>query len=330
MNSNQVLETIAAGRIGFASKIRRAPDGAWANTVEQGEFGYAFPYVNLPAGKLKRGQASPVGFIAVNPDVGRALDVARELALDPKARNLNFFCSAHLDCISAPIIRRSRLFQMWDGFWIAPIAESTKAKPGGWLNLYLFALNLKDREQQRTLRASGSSLAEGMRGNLSFSIPSRSWAIQLVSVPAAAPSGFHKITFRTRSGAERAATAVAVGVLTLGSFVYAPGSSGFSLRYTVLTPETAQNVTQWEGYAMQAADRRFKEAGANAIDDGKGGRISQDTVLQQFRAYLTPSLLLAALRSKQASPEVVIASLFDEFLFDAFGIKGSQNAFVAG
>ena len=171
MNSNQVLETIAAGRIGFASKIRRAPDGAWANTVEQGEFGYAFPYVNLPAGKLKRGQASPVGFIAVNPDVGRALDVARELALDPKARNLNFFCSAYLDWTSAPIIRRSRLFQMWDGFWIAPIAESTKAKPGGWLNLYLFALNLKDKEQQRTLRASGSPVAEGMRGNLSFSIP---------------------------------------------------------------------------------------------------------------------------------------------------------------
>src|SRR2546426_10573770 len=141
MNSNHVLELILAGRIGFASKIRRAPDGPGANTADQREFGYAFRYVNLPAQKPKRGQASPVGLIALNPDVGRALAVARELASDPKARTWNFFCSAYLDRISAPIIRRSRLFQMWDGFWIAPVAESTKAKPGGWLNLYLLALN---------------------------------------------------------------------------------------------------------------------------------------------------------------------------------------------
>src|SRR2546428_9265031 len=219
MSSNHVLELILSGRIGFASKIRRAPDGPWANTVDQREFGYAFPYVNLPAQKPKRGQASPVGLIALNPDVGRALDVARELASDPKARSLNFFCSTYLDWISAPIIRRSRLFQMWDGFWIAPVPESTKAKPGDWLNLHRLALNLRDKEQQRTLRASGSPVAAGMRGNLSFSVPPRSWTIQLVSVPATSPSGFHKIAFRTRSGAERAATAAAVGVLTLGSFI---------------------------------------------------------------------------------------------------------------
>src|SRR3989454_3182104 len=288
MNSNQVLETIAAGRIGLASKSRRAPAGAWANTVEQGEFGYAFPYVTLPAGKLKRGQASPVGFIAVNPDVGRAVEVARELALDPKARNLNFFCSTHLDWISAPIIRRSRLFQMWDGFWIAPIAESTKAKPGGWLNLYLFALNLKDKEQQRTLRASGSSLAEGMRGNLSFSNPSRSWAIQLVSVPAAAPSGFHKITFRTRSGAERAATAVAVGGLTLGSFVYAPGSSGFDLQYEILTPEATRIVESWGGFAIEAANKRVEGGQAQGNSPPRGQGVGKEQRLPAVRASPPP------------------------------------------
>ena len=329
MNSNQVLETIAAGRIGFASKIRRAPDGAWANTIEQGEFGYAFPYVNLPAGKLKRGQASPVGFIAVNPDVGRALDVARELALDPKARNLNFFCSAYLDWISAPIIRRSRLFQMWDGFWIAPIAESTKAKPGGWLNLYLFALNLKDKEQQRTLRASGSPVAEGMRGNLSFSIPSRSWAIQLVSIPAAAPSGFHKIAFRTRSGAERAATAVAVGVLTLGSFVYAPGSSGFDLQYEILTPEATRIVDSWEAFAIEAADKRLEAAHAKGISHPRDQVIAKDSVLQRFRAYLTPALVVGILEDKRQPPRESFIRLFDEFLFDWLGFRGAETAFRA-
>src|SRR5438128_1230503 len=232
--------------------------------------------------------------------------------------------------IPAPIVRRSRLFPLWGGFWVAPIVESSVVKPDGWLNVYLAAFNLTKRQQEHSLRATDAEIPEGMRGNLSFSLHPGRWAVQLVSVPTNRGAGEHSVSFKTRSGAERAATAVAVGVLTLGSFIYAPGSSGFSLRYTVLTPETAQNVTQWEGYAMQSADRRFKEAGANAIDDGKGGRISQATVLQQFRAYLTPSLLLAALRSKRAAPEVVIASLLDEFLFDAFGIKGSQNAFVAG
>src|SRR5437762_14238658 len=79
---------------------------------------------------------------------------------------------------------------MWDGFWIAPIVESGAVKPGGWLNLYLVALNLKDREQQRTLRASDAPIAEGMRGSLSFALPPYSWTIQMVSVPATGAPGF--------------------------------------------------------------------------------------------------------------------------------------------
>ena len=243
---------------------------------------------------------------------------------------MGFWFSAHLDWIPAPIVRRSRLFPLWGGFWVAPIVESSVVKPDGWLNVYLAAFNLTKRAQEHSLRATDAEIPEGMRGNLSFSLNPGRWAVQLVSVPTNRGPGEHSVGFKTRSGAERAATAVAVGVLTLGSFIYAPGSSGFSLRYTVLTPETAQSVTQWEGYAVQSAERRFKDAGANAINDGKGGRIPQATILQQFRAYLTPSLLLAALRSKERAPEVVIASLLDEFLFDAFGIKAAQNAFVVG
>ena len=327
MNSHQVLEAIAAGRIGFASKIRRAPDGAWTHTVDQEEFGYAFPYVNLPTGKPKRGQASPVGLIAMNPDIGRALAVARELASDPKARNQNFFCSAYLDWLSTPMIRRSRLFQMWDGFWVAPIAESDKVKPGGWLNLYLLALNLRDKEQRRTLRASDSPVAEGMKGNLSFSLPPRSWAVQLVSVPATQPSGFHKISFKTRSGAERAATAVAVGVLTLGSFVYAPGSSGFNLEYEILTPEATRIVESWETFAIEAADRRFEAAHAKGISSPRAGLLPKDDVLRRFRAYLTPSLVVRILQDKRQAQGNLFSRLLDEFLFDWLGFRGAETGF---
>ena len=329
MTTGQILAMIGQGRVGLASQVRRASEAQWTRTADRPEFAYAFPQMRFTPGA--KGKTPPVlGFTALNSNPSRALDLSRILAADPQARTLGFWFSAHLDWIPAPIVRRSRLFPLWGGFWVAPIVESSVVKPDGWLNVYLAAFNLTKRQQEHSLRATDAEIPEGMRGNLSFSLHPGRWAVQLVSVPTNRGAGEHSVSFKTRSGAERAATAVAVGVLTLGSFIYAPGSSGFSLRYTVLTPETAQNVTQWEGYAMQAADRRFKEAGANAIDDGKGGRISQATVLQQFRAYLTPSLLLAALRSKRAAPEVVITSLLDEFLFDAFGIKGSQNAFVAG
>src|SRR5205809_7893419 len=95
VRSDQVLAQIAAGRLGFASTVRRVPDGPWARAADQREFGYAFPYVNLPTGKPKRkGQPSPVGLIAMNSDLGRALAVAGELVSDMMARSLNLFCSA--------------------------------------------------------------------------------------------------------------------------------------------------------------------------------------------------------------------------------------------
>lgn len=329
MTTGQILAMIGQGRAGLASQVRRESEAQWTRTADRPEFAYAFPQMRFTPGA--KGKTPPVlGFVALNSNPSRALDVSRMLATDPGARSLGFWFSAHLDWVPAPIVRRSRLFPLWGGFWVAPIVESSVVKPDGWLNVYLAAFNLTKRAQEHSLRASDAEIPEGMRGNLSFSLHPGRWAVQLVSVPTNRGPGEHSVGFKTKSGAERAATAVAVGVLTLGSFIYAPGSSGFSLRYTVLTPEIAQSVTQWEGYAMQAAERRFKDAGADTIDDGKGGRISQATVLQQFRAYLTPSLLLAALRSKERAPEVVIASLLDEFLFDAFGIKASQKAFIAG
>ena len=330
VSSDQVLAQIAAGRLGFASAVRRVPDGPWARAADQREFGYAFPYVNLPTGKPKRkGQPSPVGLIAMNSDLGRALAVAGELVSDPKARNLNFFCSAYLDWLPAPLLRRTHLFQMWDGFWIAPIVESGAVKPGGWLNLYLVALNLKDREQQRTLRASDAPIAEGMRGSLSFALPPYSWTIQMVSVPATGAPGFHKVSFKTRSGAERAATAVAVGVLTLGSFVYAPGSSGFNLQFEILAPETSRVVESWENFAVQAANKRFEAAHAIGVSDSRGGRISKESVLQRFRSYLTPALVARVLKDNRRPPDQVFPQLLDEFLFDWLGLKGAEGAFLS-
>ena len=330
MTSDQVLAMVSQGRVGLASQVRRVSEAQSTRTVSRPEFGYVFPYLNLPSQKLK-GKHMPevVGFVAINPNLARALDVARQLAADPKARNFGFWYSAHLDWIPAPLVRRARLFQMWNGFWVAPLVESSTVKPGTWLNVHLLAFNLTDKEQQRSLRAGGSEIAGGMRGNLSFSLPPWSWAIQMVSVPAQGPPGEHTLSFKTRSGAERAATAAAVGILTLGSFVYAPGSSGFSLRYQILPPESAKSVEAWEAYALQAAGKRFEDAHASAISDRQGGRIPKETVLERFRPYLTPSLIFAALQAKQRPPEQVFPTLLDEFLFDWLGYRGADQAFLA-
>ncbi len=330
MASDQVLAMVSQGRVGLGSQVRRVSEAQPTRTVSRPEFGYAFPHLNLPSQNLKaKHPPAVVGFIALNPNLARALDVARQLATDPKARDLNFWYSAHLDGIPAPLVRRGRLFQMWNGFWVAPLVESSSVKPGTWLNVYLLAFNLTDKDQQRSLRAGGSEIPGGMRGNLSFSLPPWTWAIQMISVPAQGPPGEHTLSFKTRSGAERAATAAAVGILTLGSFVYAPGSSGFSLRYQILPAESAHSLEAWEAYALQAAGKRFDDAHASAISDRQGGRIPKAVVLERFRPYLTPALIFAALQNKQHPPEQVFPRLLDEFLFDWLGHRGADQAFLA-
>jgi hypothetical protein len=142
------------------------------------------------------------------------------------------------------------------------------------------------------------------------------------------PPGEQTLGFRTRSGAERAATAAVVGVLTLGSFIYAPGSSSVSLRYEIITPESARSAETWEVYAIEAASKRFDDAHATAVSDRTGGRIPKGDVLEQFRAYITPSLIYAALEDKDHPAERVLANLLDEFLYDSFGYAMADQAFL--
>lgn len=329
VSSSQVLALICQGKVGFGSRIRRPPETEWGHTRSRTEFGFAFPYVNLPKGKSKKKGAEVVGYVALNPSLPRALGLAMALASDPAARDLGFWWSAFIDWIPAPLVRRARLFEIWDGFWIAPLVESTVVMPGGWLNIYLLAFNLTDREQVRTLRPAKSEVAEGMKGNLSFSLPPWRWTIQLVSVPANRGPGGHTLTLNSRSGGERAATAAVVGVLTLGNFIYAPGSSGVSLQYQILPPESAQSVEAWQGYAMQAAAKRFEDAHATTVSDPAGGRVPKDVVLQRYRSYLTPSLIYAVLQNQERPPEQVFPGLLDEFLFDWFGHEGAEKALVS-
>ena len=77
-------------------------------------------------------------------------------------------------------------------------------------------------------------------------------------------------------------------MLTLGSFVYAPGSSGFDLQYEILTPEATRIVESWEAFAIEAANKRFEAAHAKGISHPRDQVIAKDSVLQRFRPTSRP------------------------------------------
>ncbi len=328
LNTEQVLALIAQGRLGFDSQARRPGDAKWTRTASLGEFGFAFPHMNFLNWKNSGKYNEADGIAAINPSFDRATDLARKVAMGASSQEYAFWFSAHVDWIPAPIVRKAKLFKMWDGFWVSPLVESSTVRPGTWLNVYLVAFNFTNKTQQRTIRATDAPVPEETKGNLTFTVPSWRWTVQRISVPATQSPGEHKVGFTTRTGAERAATALAVGVLTLGTVIASPGASGFTLTYRILPPAVAKTVTDWEAWALQAAEKRFDAARAVAIADAAGREIPRETVLQRFRPYLTPSLVLAALEDKERGPQVAITSYFDDFIFDAFGVDGAEKAFV--
>ena len=328
LTTEQVLALIAQGRLGWGSQARRVGDPRWARTASCAEFGYALAHMNFLNWKGAGKYSHAEGIAAINPNFDRAMDLSRKIATGSSPQDYAFWFSAYVDWIPAPIVRKAKLFKMWDGFWVAPLVESSTVRPGTWLNVYLVAFNFTDKTQVRTIKATDAPVPEESKAALSFTVPSWRWTIQRVSIPATQAPGEHKVGFTTRTGAERAATAIALGVLTLGTVIAAPGASGFSLTYRILPPQVAKTVTDWEAWGVQAAEKRFDAARAVAIADAAGREIPKETILQRFRPYLTPTLVLAALDDKERGPQAVITSFFDDFIFDAFGVDGAEKAFV--
>ena len=328
LNTEQTVALIAQGRLGFRAKVRRSGETQWSDAWGRPEFGFALPHMNFFGWKNSKKYVEATGIAAINPNFDRAVDLARKIASKSSPQDHAFWFSGYVDWLPAPIVRKAKMFKMWDGFWIAPLVESSTVRPGTWLNVYLVAFNFTEKTQTRSLRATDAPMTTEGQAALNFTVPSRRWTVQRVSIPATLAPGQHKVGFTTKTGAERAATAIAVGVLTLGTVVHVPGSSGFNLTYRIIPPEVAKTVTDWEAWGVEAAEKRFAAARAVAIADVAGREIPKETVLQRFRPYLTPNLILAALEDKQRGPETAITSYFDDFVFDAFGVDGVEKAFV--
>ncbi len=322
--SDQVLGLVSRGSLGLQSQVRRTGEPEWSRATQRPEFGFAFPHLNQI--HVNRKAEEVVGFASVNPNLASTLDFAREVASDPDSQNLGFWFAAHVPWATTPLLRKAHLFQMWDGFYLAPITESVVVKPGGWVNVYMAAFNMTDKEQQHTVHAADTTVTTETDRNLTFVLGPYRWTVQRASFPGKAKPGPHQIGFRSKSTASRGATAAAIGVLTLGTFIYAPGYKGFTLQYEVLNPQTASTVTAWERCALDAAARRFADRGAGAITAPRGYTVPKDAVLQRFGMYLTPARILGALENKERRPEENMGRLFDAFLFDAFRVEEPEKA----
>jgi len=322
----QVLGLVCGGRLGLRAQVRRTGEAAWTPAMQRPEFGYGFPHLN--AVNANRKAEEVLGIAALNPNLSCVLDFAREIASDPAAGKLGFWFAAHVAWATMPLFRKTHLFQMWDGFYVCPIIESVVVKPGGWLNVYMAAFNMTDKEQQHSIHPADTTVTPDMERNLTFVLGPWKWTVQRVSIPAKQKAGGHQIGFRSKSTAARGATAAAVGVLTLGTFIYAPGYKGFTLQYQVLDPQTANTVGAWEAYAMGAAAHHFSERGTDAITAPRGYKVPKDAVLQRFGMYLTPGRILGALENQERKPEENMGLLFDGFLSDAYGVEGVEKAFL--
>lgn len=326
--SEQILAMISEGLVSTALQVRRSPEGQWGRALESAEFSYAFPYVNI-ASTREKGQVREVnGFVALNSNLARVLTLSRELRGDLNTRNPGFWFSALVRDIPAPILRRARIFEMWDDFWVAPVVQSSLLRPSDSLNVYLAVFNLGYREQKRVIRTTSTDNWAAIEGDLSLSVPPGMWSLRLLSAQVSRKPGSYSVEFTTRTGGERAATALITGVLTLGHFIYAPGSSGVSLGYEVVSTETAKLITDWEAFAIAVAEHRLTQADALEAWDGMQGRVTRDEMLRGFRVYLTPSLIMAALRDTRATPEAVVGSLIDEYAFDSFGVDQIEKVFL--
>jgi hypothetical protein len=270
---------------------------------------------------------SALGIAAINPSFDRALALARRTASEAGSEKEAFWFSAHVEWAGAPIIRKTTMYRMWEGFWVVPLVESTAVKPGTRLNIGLVAFNMTERPVQRTIQVTGAEVPLEMQGNLTFTLPPWQWTVQGISIPATGAPGAYSVGFVTLTGEDIAATALTVGLLSLGTVWYAPGSAGFYLGYSILAPEIAQKVTEWEESAVRSAAERFETERAIAIAGPAGNRIPMDSVLDEYRAYLTPSRVLSALLDTERGPEAALREQFDDFILNAYGVRGAEKAF---
>jgi len=323
--AEHVLGLACQGRLGFHSQVRRPGEPTWTRAIQRPEFGYGFPHLNWLRTNPKAEEVA--GVAVVSPDLGRTLYFARKAASNPEVGKLGFWFAAHVPWAAAPLRRNARLFQMWYGFYLAPIVESAIVKPGGWVNVYMAAFNATDKPQQHAVVATDTAVSVEAERNLMFALGPWKWTVQGVSFPADPSPGWHQIGFHSASAEARGATALAVGVLTLGSLIYVPGIKSFVLQYGVLTPENAKTVTTWEADAMDAAARHFSDHGADSIVTAKGERVPKEVVLKGFGKYLVPGRVVKAIEDKERKPEESMDHLLAAFLFDSFGVTSLDKAF---
>ncbi|HYS72846.1 MAG TPA: hypothetical protein VEO96_02545 [Thermoplasmata archaeon] len=313
----QLVEALLNRSVSMNARVRPQGSGQWYVPEAFPELEPACASVSFARSGVWPKQAS--GMVVISSSVPRLLDLSKKLRHGNGARKPEFFLPILNKDPGVTMVTWTQLFAVWDRFYVGCVLESHYVKPGQPLNVFLIGMNCSDKERTHALAPSGFKPPDGARPLLGFTLSPFAWDVNHFPLGAPADAQQHTLGFRTISTAGKVATAAAVGILTLGTFVYAPGHKGFSVSYKVLEPKSVQSIVSVEESALRALHAAFQEHQADALVGPGGDRFPKDRVLEWFKYYLgaNPGMIIHTLNAEKDRSKVV-PSLFNQFLSTEF------------
>ncbi len=311
----QLVEALLNRSVSMNARVRPQGSGQWYVPEAFPELEPACASVSLARSGVWPKQAS--GMVVISSSVPRLLDLSKKLRHGSGARKPEFFLPILNKDPGVTMVTWTQLFAVWDRFYVGCVLESHYVKPGQPLNVFLVGMNCSDKDRTHALAPSGFRPPDS-RG-LAFTLSPFQWDVNHFPLGTPADAQQHTLGFRTISTAGKVATAAAVGVLTLGTFVYAPGHKGFSVSYKILEPKSVQSIASVEQSALRALTEAFQDHQAEALVGPGGERFPRDRVLEWFRYYLgaNPEMIIHTLNAEKDRSKVV-PSLFNQFLSTEF------------
>ncbi|TLZ72620.1 MAG: hypothetical protein E6K14_06500 [Methanobacteriota archaeon] len=315
LTREQIVEALLNRSVSMNARIRPQGSGQWYVPEAFPELEPACASVSFARSGVSPKQAS--GMVVISSSVPRLLDLSKKLRHGSGARKPEFFLPILNKDPGVTMVTWTQLFAVWDRFYVGCVLESHYVKPGQPLNVFLIGMNCSDKPQARALAPSGFRPPDSR--DLAFTLSPFQWDVNHFPLGTPADAQQHTLGFRTISTAGKVATAAAVGILTLGTFVYAPGHKGFSVSYKVLEPKSVQSIVSVEQSALRALTEAFQDHQAEALVGPGGERFPKDRVLEWFRYYLgaNPETIVHTLNAEKDRSKVV-PSLFNQFLGTEF------------
>ena len=310
----QLVEALLRRSVSMNARVRPQGTGPWQIPEAFADLEPACPSMAFARSGAWPKEAS--GMVVLSSNRQRLLDVSREVRHESGGgRKPDFILPILNPEPGGTMVTWTQLFAVWDRFYVGCVIESHYVKSGQPLNVFLLGINCADKAQSHALHPASFRPPDNVRSLLGFSLGPFRWQVNhfLLGTPPA-PQGY-RLEFRTVSTGGKVATAAAVGILTLGTVVYAPGHKGFSATYVVLDPPTVQRVNSIEQGALRSLAKAFDDKKTDHLVGPAGEHIPKERVIEWFRYFLgaNPERIVRTVKSEKDASNV-IPTLFNRFM----------------